>query len=70
MDFMGTIKKIYKTTGVPESYIIDKAWCSLPKLLTIKVNKNIQHYETFDIHVDSLEHEKNSCEIDFAFDPF
>jgi peroxiredoxin len=24
MDSMGTIKRIYKTTGVPESYIIDK----------------------------------------------
>ncbi len=24
IDSMGTIKRIYKTTGVPESYIIDK----------------------------------------------
>ncbi len=33
LDYMGTVKRIYKTTGVPESYIIDKDGILIKKVL-------------------------------------
>lgn len=33
IDSMGTIKRIYKTTGVPESYIVDKDGILVKKVI-------------------------------------